>query len=439
MRDEPSHVQAVVLFEELKAGNILAVEKYKTNDLKFWRHWGGLVLNSDLTRPEKEDLFRSLVSSFIQFHGKYVEYILGFLCQELTKKGWLSLMDELIAMSERLHLDSEMVRSQRAKWHFRSGQWAQAKETVLLMAGTKNIWTVYGALELGLALHDLDVLTKFLAVGERLNNPAIDSILEEARRFVHLESTLHSTPSPIPIYCLSLDRDEHRFNSLESVYQKIDSKIIRQPGVSGNALPDALLQMLLRGRRLWSEGEADLAIWIGMARIWERTIESNQPHTLVLEDDGFPNASFRVDDVLDQLPKDYDFCLVNDRVYPSWTSSYSKGRKVIPLRESLHQFGVQNRAPGTDGYIVSQNGAKKLLEIFREGPLAKSSDWVLYAHGVGRLEDPNVNHYKRINKIIERTSSKVEFKAFISTIPLVVHRPLGFSSKNHGNYTPFLT
>jgi GR25 family glycosyltransferase involved in LPS biosynthesis len=94
-----------------------------------------------------------------------------------------------------------------------------------------------------------------------------------------------------------------------------------------------------------------LGFWYTHISILKMSIDLNET-LLILDDDVYIKDSFDLDlnDVLSELPEDFDFCYLSRLNLDNQKKQYSK-HLHIPI---AHIFGP-------NGYIVSPNGSKKIL------------------------------------------------------------------------------
>lgn len=97
--------------------------------------------------------------------------------------------------------------------------------------------------------------------------------------------------------------------------------------------------------------------------IWKEMIEKNIENMLILEDDVFIPNNFqeKMKNILDELPKNYDFLYLfvhpyNYKNIDENSEYYLKNKKLIV--KAYKTFG-------TVGYLISKNGAQKLLNKFQ--------------------------------------------------------------------------
>lgn len=121
--------------------------------------------------------------------------------------------------------------------------------------------------------------------------------------------------------------------------------------------------------------------YLSHAKCWRKVANGNADYALILEDDVQVYTDALSSFTTDNLP-DFDVILVNQRTraylkhlqdIPDWVA-------VGPLIARLVQdgtFGKNIPAPGSDGYVVSKAGAKKLLRMLSTRRICMGVDYAL--------------------------------------------------------------
>lgn len=170
----------------------------------------------------------------------------------------------------------------------------------------------------------------------------------------------------IPIFCINLDRRKDRWKNFteQSSLTQFDS-IIRVSAVDGNKIP--LLQnenisletknnILKKSRRSHGEIKSMGAIGctLSHAKVWKEFLEKypDQPYCIVLEDDAKipPNLL----EILNNIP------LTEIGSFDVWLLYYTLIEKNI--KELSDHWISPGYFWGTVAYIISREGAKKLLD-----------------------------------------------------------------------------
>jgi GR25 family glycosyltransferase involved in LPS biosynthesis len=162
----------------------------------------------------------------------------------------------------------------------------------------------------------------------------------------------------IPVYVINLDSDIDRMTVL--LNQTCDMprlSIRRVQAFRGRDMPDLLCHILTRN--IWShENKGALGCFISHTVAWQEIANQSEPFGIVAEDDAF----FENYEMLATLtlPRDADFVFCNQRTaYPEANADVA----LRPVEPVLAYVLEHNMSVGTDGYILTQQGAKKLLEF----------------------------------------------------------------------------
>jgi exopolysaccharide biosynthesis predicted pyruvyltransferase EpsI len=103
-----------------------------------------------------------------------------------------------------------------------------------------------------------------------------------------------------------------------------------------------------------------LGCFLSHVRVWERIAQSEAAFSLVLEDDVLCHDLDRLNNLL--LPNDADLVFVNDRTQPDLPAKEGGGVNFVQFKDALPSLFRRQRAIGTDGYLLTPGGARKLLQ-----------------------------------------------------------------------------
>jgi hypothetical protein len=86
------------------------------------------------------------------------------------------------------------------------------------------------------------------------------------------------------------------------------------------------------------------------------------------------------------LPADFDLCFVNERMEhrsaPALTEPDLAAFQIHRPIEVVRSWPKDFRAPGADGYLLSENGARKLLEFVDRDGFGGAVDWSLLGYSI---------------------------------------------------------
>eukprot|EP00443_Scrippsiella_acuminata_P015749 CAMPEP_0115295842 /NCGR_PEP_ID=MMETSP0270-20121206/66927_1 /TAXON_ID=71861 /ORGANISM="Scrippsiella trochoidea, Strain CCMP3099" /LENGTH=455 /DNA_ID=CAMNT_0002713453 /DNA_START=60 /DNA_END=1427 /DNA_ORIENTATION=- len=182
--------------------------------------------------------------------------------------------------------------------------------------------------------------------------------------------------TPAPVWVINLDKSTDRWHKCSTglASRGVDS-VERFPATYGKELSEEeLMEQATFGCRTFCT-PGMIGCFLSHRRIWERVVAENQPAVVVLEDDAivFPNFNSNLRGLLDELPEDWDVCLLGAvgcvargrealhmKLFAlgvgGWRASPGRTRSVSP------RLFVPFKPAGTHAYIVSRQGAAKLLE-----------------------------------------------------------------------------
>jgi GR25 family glycosyltransferase involved in LPS biosynthesis len=170
-------------------------------------------------------------------------------------------------------------------------------------------------------------------------------------------------------YFVNLDRRADRLEYIKSEIGKskiLSEKIKRWVGVDGrnvhpSVFPESLLSKrafndIMSGKpvvRGLSVTPGGLGFYLTHTKIFEHTKAINK-NVFVMDDDIIINENFDTEfpKILEELPKDFDFC---------YLGYYDTPYEKIPVSEKL--FKPLGQFCGPHGYIISPKGAEKILKL----------------------------------------------------------------------------
>lgn len=224
-------------------------------------------------------------------------------------------------------------------------------------------------------------------------------------------------------FVINLDRSANRMAQFENAFKQ--SKVTtykRASAFSGGTLPE-LVALRLIGDNFKFDGKGTLGSFISHVSILERIVNYSLINTLVLEDDVIPTELLS-DNFQDyNIPINYDICFVNDRMVRGDAANFPVTRQVITCFEAVSLFERTHNAPGADGYFVSLNGAKTLLQWLSVDGLGSFFDWRLLAYSLRETEIaalPSPSTARSVLEIINRNIPHREpLISYVLTPPLI--------------------
>lgn len=177
----------------------------------------------------------------------------------------------------------------------------------------------------------------------------------------------------LPVFVITLDQTDGRITQLREQMTLLERPFACWRATAGKDLDSSLFGIgpiadgiYITGFREWSKNEA--ACGVSHITLLQHLVRKKMPWAVVLEDDavvrhGIPST---IDEL--ELPEDADIVLLNHRATVG-TLQHNGGK---------FSYGVVTGGAGTEGYLVSLTGARKLLKVLY--PLRDPLDFQMYSH-----------------------------------------------------------
>ncbi len=245
-----------------------------------------------------------------------------------------------------------------------------------------------------------------------------------------------SVMEKIPALIVNLERDaERRAEILGQFDDKpmFDARIVK--GVAGDTLPDCV-RMLLTDSQMWLPNKGALGCFLSHVRAWEIVAQLPVPFAMVLEDDSDISGLEEVWSL--SIPADAEFIFLNDRMSGGWKDDEVK---VTEMLHSLVRKDLDRIRPGhfdrdgfgTDGYLLTPGGARKLVEACRTDLYFGHVDGRLLRYVTAQADLDNLPDESWVKSIIMHHHHKQHMprlgllKGYALSRPLVRHRALDSS------------
>lgn len=173
---------------------------------------------------------------------------------------------------------------------------------------------------------------------------------------------------------------------------------------------------------------------ISQYRVWERIAQQQLPYGIVAEDDAFIKSRHLAKIDFAKFYPDVDIVFINDRLCGKLGEERAQSMPLmLSLEEALVSLSEQDptlNALGSDGYVLTRNGAQKLISIVQEEGLhSAGTDWYLLSHTfdpeyLGKLNTDSVI-YKVLKSRLEKQRTSHRLTGALVMPALIEHRPLG--------------
>ena len=243
---------------------------------------------------------------------------------------------------------------------------------------------------------------------------------------------VHVAELDYAIALINLDRNPSRYRAVMHDFRGSAAPIFRVAGVEGRLLPEPAVRRLVGHDDGTMRGT--LGCFLSHASAWETMLARGLPRCLIIEDDVVPLLPLPASLGLLNLPAGFDLCFVNDRLQPRLPASRMAAQErfvAVPLAEAFATFPPDENAPGTDGYVLSAAGARKLLAWVKEDGFAHDVDWRVLAYGLTSAEcaalPPGhafgvLDALRHLVRRTDRLDAYVLHPALIRTVPMTSDR-----------------
>ena len=177
---------------------------------------------------------------------------------------------------------------------------------------------------------------------------------------------------------INLDRNTERYAWTKRLFGGGPVPLHRVPAIEGSRLPTPAVHRLQGDPAMLGT----LGCFLSHAAAWDSLAARSLRHLMVIEDDVIPLADLPARLGPLGLPSGYDICFVNDRLEPRLDPDAAMQPSVHSLADVMRSFLPEDNAPGGDGYLLSAQGAAKLLGWVAQDGFAGDLDWRLLAYGM---------------------------------------------------------
>ena len=265
-----------------------------------------------------------------------------------------------------------------------------------------------------------------------------------------------------PVYLINLEHEyKRRQNSLKQLDElEINPRIISAYNGHQKNFPFYKYRHLSRGK--WWEKDVfkpgAFACYLSHAKCWKEIAMGNAPYALILEDDMIINQEEFQKFNIDNIPTSFDILFINIGVTRLLKlTSFKKDQfteDFFPLRKTLLDLLIHNKfnddlTPGAYAYIVSKQGALKLLKMMDKDKICMGVDYAIIFNSL-KNQDINIirdlkktPHYLQVylNNLKDDISStgyqRNSLDSYIYTLPALVSPYDGESNIKHDIFTGY--
>lgn len=225
---------------------------------------------------------------------------------------------------------------------------------------------------------------------------------------------------------INLDVDRERRERIEGAFAACGLLLDRQGGVPGATLPLWAFEKLST-RRTGRPGAqpGTLGVFLSHLSVWEKVARASRP-SLVLEDDATP--LFRFGATLERIVgQTRDLCFVNNRLSNKLGPHIPQPEavEVHPLEPWAHAY-TGPRTAGGDGYVLTPDGARKLLDYVAEDGWLGHVDIQLLSYCVPPATGDEEG---RLRRYWSQHAGPRAIQASVAYPPLIQHMDHGRSSR----------
>ncbi len=194
------------------------------------------------------------------------------------------------------------------------------------------------------------------------------------------------------------------------------------PAVLGSALPRTLMRLLFDDTA-WEVRRGAVGCFLSHMNIWEQIVSSKKGYGIVIEDDIAISCLEALETI--EYPDDLDLLYLNNRMSPPGRgNSY----RVISIQDILQFVETRHKkGSGTDGYLVTEQGARKLIKQISVDGYYGHIDGRLLRYSVPQSVLDAISSDSQLKRIIKDHHSKLRppsmgiLNTYAITPPMVHH------------------
>ena len=242
-------------------------------------------------------------------------------------------------------------------------------------------------------------------------------------------SAKYDEATDIDVFYINLDKDSEKRVRIQSHLSSCLKNFTRVPGVLAKNLPHFARERLHRSHVLKKQVGA-LGCFLAHVNALEKVVENNVEVALIIEDDAFfyyRPSKYVINEI---LKSGCDLIYVNSRMMKR-DDLFETPLNVDPVSSRLSIISDSISGWGGDGYIVTNYGARLLLENFSHDLGLGHYDGQLGAYGLIGVDFPVVNKATKVGmNLVNRFSRKsTRINCGCLDFPLISFKEYGSSSR----------
>ena len=220
---------------------------------------------------------------------------------------------------------------------------------------------------------------------------------------------------PIPVFAINRACDSDRMTAFREAAEAQAVSFERLAAYDGHQadFPFALYADLI-GPHFWGEPHAKpgaIACFLSHRRAWQTVLDRGLPYALICEDDArLAEGLARIERTAAALDP-FDLLFVNDRL-AAWSAAVTD-RPSAPLpsiisslaeRGGPAELGLKT-APGADAYVITAQGAERLLALTEEQKIVCGVDWAMLWNTLGPVDDATAEAFPELRILREHLAA----------------------------------
>lgn len=188
------------------------------------------------------------------------------------------------------------------------------------------------------------------------------------------------------------------------------------------------------------EERARIAIFLSHFSCWQRVADGSEPYALILEDDSQIDPD--IGSLGETLPERFDLVFCNERMGNYRAHLPDDRNQGFVLVDEMHRYyaqtlpseqfervrmspqGILKTAPGGEGYVLSREGAAKLLGNVRGLAVVPHVDAFLYVSSVAVQTFAECENSPRVSRNVHKNfPERVDLVGYVAAKPMVRTEP----------------